>query len=340
MKSMKRYDAISALHRLLTAKHQPPMSLERICEELQCSPSTAKRAIRDLRERFGHPIEYDRERGGYFYDYEDEAIGASELPGLWLTEAEMRALLVVRRLLVEIEPSIVGRALVPLGRKVESLLEAGGHSAGEVTRRVRIIPIASRPVADRVFRCLADAVLTRRRVAFLYRARSKPNEPERRRHVSPQRLVHYRDNWYLDGWCHEAEALRIFALDRIRAARLLEERAREIDDRELDAWLTRGYGIFAGEPVGEAILRFSPERSQWVAKERWHPAQKGRFLEDGSWQMTLPYSRMDELLMDILRHGPHVEVLAPAELRAAVAAALAEAVARYAPDRGALSEGA
>ena len=47
--------------------------------------------------------------------------------------------------------------------------------------------------------------------------------------------------------------------------------------------------------------------------------------------MDLPFTDMRELSMDILRHGQHVEVLEPLELRSLVKAELANALKRYEP---------
>ncbi|MDT8429578.1 MAG: WYL domain-containing protein [Pseudomonadales bacterium] len=49
-----------------------------------------------------------------------------------------------------------------------------------------------------------------------YSSRSKEELSER--WVSPQRLVYYRDNWYLDAWCHLREGLRMFSIDRLDVA--------------------------------------------------------------------------------------------------------------------------
>jgi predicted DNA-binding transcriptional regulator YafY len=329
LKSIKRYDAVSRLHRLLTAKHQQPLSLRRIADELECSASTAKRAIADLRERFGHPVKYDRDRDGYFYDTSDPAYGSIELPGLWFTESEIRALLTMRHLLSEIQPGMFEKELVPLGKKIEDILGASGFDAGEIGRRIHVLSIGGRRVAESVFRCAADAVLARRRFAFEYKSRSRAGDAEEERVVSPQRLVHYRDNWYLDAWCHHRDALRTFALDQMRHPRVLDDGARNVPEEDLDRELKAGYGIFAGAATQTAVLRFSPERAQWVAKEMWHPEQDGKFLPDGSYELRVPYSRADELMMDVLRHGSHVEVMAPDDLRAGVAAILIEARLRY-----------
>jgi predicted DNA-binding transcriptional regulator YafY len=124
--------------------------------------------------------------------------------------------------------------------------------------------------------------------------------------------------------------LRSFAVDAIQSAQPLDQKAKSVPDRELDDVLAAGYGIFSGRKTIWAKLRFTPERARWVSAEQWHPQQKGRSERDGSYLLELPFSDHRELAMDILRHGPHVEVLEPASLREAVKEQLAAALARYA----------
>src|SRR5690606_18917234 len=162
-----------------------------------------------------------------------------------------------------------------------------------------------------------SALLRRKRLAVRYYARSRDEESARE--ISPQRLVHYRENWYLDAWCHRRGALRNFAIDSIREAKVLDAAAKDISVTGLDSALGPGYGIFAGTQVRRAKLRFTPERARWVASEHWHPAQRGNFEADGSYVLALPYADHRELVMDILKHGAHCEVLEPEELRERVA---------------------
>jgi len=95
--------------------------------------------------------------------------------------------------------------------------------------------------------------------------------------------------------------------------------------------LGAGYGIFAGREVQWAGLRFTPERSRWVAAETWHPKQRGRFDAEGRWLLELPYADPRELVMDILRHVPEVEVIGPAGLREVVEEKLRAGLARVTP---------
>jgi predicted DNA-binding transcriptional regulator YafY len=71
------------------------------------------------------------------------------------------------------------------------------------------------------------------------------------------------------------------------------------------------------------------ERAKWIAAERWHPKQKGHFLEDGRFELEVPYGDPRELILDILRYGHDVEVISPKALRDAVEASLDSALAQY-----------
>ena len=73
----------------------------------------------------------------------------------------------------------------------------------------------------------------------------------------------------------------------------------------------------------------SAEAARWVAREKWHSRQRGKFNEDGSYTLTIPYADETELVMDIMRHGADVEVLAPDTLRQVVHRRLGDATSQY-----------
>jgi predicted DNA-binding transcriptional regulator YafY len=133
--------------------------------------------------------------------------------------------------------------------------------------------------------------------------------------VSPQRLVYYRDNWYLDAFCHLRDDIRSFSVDAIEEATPIDKSAVSVDDVVLATELDAGYGIFSGGTTKVAKLKFSPFKARWVAREYWHKNQKGEILDDGSYLLDVPYFDDRELINDILRHGSQVEVLGPEELK-------------------------
>lgn len=321
---MNQFDRIYALHKLLAVARRPVPG-QRLQERMECSPATIKRIIRDMRLYLDAPIEYDREHNGYFYA--DDTDARFELPGLWFNESEVVSLLVMDELLERTQPGLLDRDLAPIRKRLESILASQQLGTGELARRVRVLRSAARPTGG-FFRVVAAALATRRRLRIDYHGRVRDKQDER--NVSPQRLTYYRDNWYLDAWCHRAKGLRTFALDRIRAAQLLDKSARDIADDALDAELGAGYGIFSGAAHQQAVLVFESEAARWVAEEQWHPDQQSCWHDDGRYELTLPYANPQELMRDILAHGENVEVVAPPALRDAVAARLAAAAARYA----------
>jgi predicted DNA-binding transcriptional regulator YafY len=98
----------------------------------------------------------------------------------------------------------------------------------------------------------------------------------------------------------------------------------------LDGFIGQGYGIFAGNEVRWATLKFSAERARWLSRELWHPQRKVAIQEDGSLLLEVPFTDIRELPMDILRQGLHVEVLEPQVLRNEVSVALMKSLANYA----------
>jgi predicted DNA-binding transcriptional regulator YafY len=296
---------------------------------LEVSRATFKRDLEYLRDRFSAPVVWDRDAGGYRFDAPPKGMPRHELPGLWFNPSEIHALLTMQHLLAGLEPGVLAPHIEPLKSRLRALLSGrdDAHAPEEIERRIRIIRLAARPVKLQFFELAATATLQRRRLAITYWARSSDETTQRE--ISPQRLVFYRANWYLDAWCHLRDGLRSFSLDGIREAALAAGRAKDVPDADLDAFLASGYGIFSGRSTRWATLRFSPRASRWITAEEWHPKQRVTTQADGHTLLEIPYSEDPELVMDILRHGAEVEVLAPADLRVKVQAALKDALARY-----------
>lgn len=318
-------DRIYRLYGLLrSARH--PVPLRRMTAELECSRSTAVRTIEHMRDYLGAPIDYDRARNGYFLRPTEN--GPWELPGLWFNASELHALLAAYELLANVQPGLFDEALAPLKDRIEKLLQSRRGGSPEIGRRVRLLRVATRRVEPEHFRAVADALVTRRRLCLVYHGRGRDEVTERE--VSPQRLVHYRDNWYLDAWDHGKRALRNFAVERIRAVRKLDRPARDIADARLDEHQSAAYGIFGGRPRRVAVLRFTPERARWVADETWHPQQQASWRSDGYYELRVPYADPRELILDISRYGADVEVVSPPSLRRAVYLHLLAATRQYA----------
>jgi predicted DNA-binding transcriptional regulator YafY len=225
-------------------------------DELEVSRATFKRDLEYLRDRFRAPIVYDPEHEAYRFDDKVEDSAVWQLPGLWFTADELVALLTTDRLLADLAPGVLSELIGPFRKRIQALLAAGELSAEDVTRRIRVLAMGSRSIEPAHFRTLATALLSRRRVKIRHNRRQDGEVLERE--VSPQRLVHYRDNWYLDAYCHKRQSLRTFAVDAIEQAIVLDKAAKDVADDSLDRHFASGYGIFAGADTEQAVLLFNP----------------------------------------------------------------------------------
>ena len=306
------------------------VSFAQLQEALEVSRATLKRDLEYMRNRLNAPILWDREAGGYRFEQSAGALGESyELPGLWFNANEVHALLTMQHLLENLAPGgILTPHIQPLMARLNNLLGATKHSAEEVRRRVLIVAATRRTLPLAHFEKIGSALLGRRRLQIRYFARGSGTTTERE--ISPQRLVHYRENWYLDAWCHLRNEVRNFAADSILHLEILATPAREISARKMHSSLGPGYGIIANGKVQVAKLRFTPERARWVAQETWHADQRGKVDAHGRYLLDVPFTDHRELIMDILRYGADVEVMAPANLRERVASEALRMTALYA----------
>jgi len=321
---MDKFDRIFKLHTILSSR-RTAIPLEDLMARLECSKSTLHRAINSLKDNLNAPVVFDTEAGGYKYDRSGSG-DAYELPGLWFSPVELQALAIMRRLLKDAGGGLLEEHLSALSKRLDELMKHQRLNLGEAATRLRFPSIAARP-AGKAFDTVASATLQRRKLWIEYHARSTNERTERT--ISPQRIAHYRETWYLDAWDEDRNALRSFSIDRILRATTLDKRAFDVSEAELEDHYTSAYGIFGGKADKVAVLRFSAEGAKWVADEKWHPQQESAWLPDGRYELRIPYREPRELVMDIMRHGTNVEVVSPPELRDQLLRRLRESLKRY-----------
>ena len=310
---MSQIERIYRIHDTLRSARRP-VPMQTLMENLEASRNTITRDFQFMRDILGAPITYNREHNGHEYDPEEPVF---ELPGFWMNASELHALLASEQLLEAVQPGLMTPHLSPLKERIRELLGDDGDTAQRLNERIRIQPILARHAPESIFRNAAEATLRGLRLKTDYTSRSR--EQTQNRKISPQRLLHYRSNWYLLGWCHEAEALRLFSLDRMSAPSVTSDEAIECPPETIDAEFSASFGIFTGEADQTAHLCFSPRAARWSAEETWHSDQKGRWEDDGYFHLYVPYADSTELVMEVLRYGPEVEVMAPEALRQEVA---------------------
>lgn len=322
---MNNMERIYRIYNLLHSRGV--VSTDTFLSELEISLATFKRDLAYMKNTLNAPIEWDSyERG---YKFAKQGVGPKfELPGMWFSQEETTALVTMQHLLSSLDQGgLIGPHIAPLMTRIDAILGSGETSSKELRKRIKLISLGSRKSSSQFFADIGNALLKRERIEILFY--TKDRDQEEPRVISPQRLIHYRENWYLDAYCHKRQALRSFSLDGIRSVVMTNEKCKDVPDSDMNDHFTKSYGIFSGGADKTAKLKFSPKAARWVSGESWHPDQRSHFEKDGSYILEFEYSQDPELIMDILKHGEDVEVLSPNDLKKKVSERLKRACALY-----------
>ncbi len=305
---MSEIDRLYSYKTLLTGRRAVPR--DEILHKMEISLATFKRDLAKLRDRLNIPVVFDKDLGGYRLEVHDSR---TELPGLWFSQEEVLALLTIQNMIDQLEPGVLGPKLKPLQSRLSSMMASQGLDTQTLVRRVKLVHAGKRRLKLKCFEMIAKATIERKRILVTHFNRQNGKVVDRV--ISPQQLVHYRDNWYVDAWCHLRNGLRNFAIDAIKECEILDEESFEVEASKIKDEVESGYGIFGGQATEWAVLKFTPSKSRWISREEWHPEQKSHTEQDGSYILQIPYSDTRELIADILRHGADVEVISPSALR-------------------------
>jgi predicted DNA-binding transcriptional regulator YafY len=218
-----KFERVYPVHRCLSDR-RTGITADELLEKLRdrgdlgWSKTTLQRTLKFLHNVLGAPLDHDKATGRYRY----EKGSRYELPGVWFSGQELAALLVLGEVLQRQPLGLLSETLRPIQRRLDERRQSTQVGMPEWHQRLRLLRMAARPPGER-FAAVADALAHRRRLRIEYHARG--DDLFSRRVVSPQRLTLYRENWYLDAWCHTRKGIRTFALDRIADAEALSKPA-------------------------------------------------------------------------------------------------------------------
>lgn len=171
-------------------------------------------------------------------------------------------------------------------------------------------------------RQLEDAVRTRKQVHLGYYVPARDEATTRT--VDPLGVVTAEGHVYLDAWCHTAEDRRLFRLDRISEAEVLET---DTEDHSDLAPRDLAEGIFTPSPEdGTATLLLEPT-ARWVAE--YYPVERVEEAGAGALRVTLRIADPAWLTRLVLRLGGQAAVEEPEELAEAVRAVATQALGNY-----------
>lgn len=232
---------------------------------------------------------------------------------LRLTAEEALALVVALRTLME-TPGLTDRDAVE--RALAKVEAAAGGSVDADTVAVALDHV------DRLLPVLEQAIDRQRALALRYYTATRDETTDRV--VDPMRLFSMDGRSYLEAWCRRAEGMRVFRLDRIENAHLLDEPARPPAEAQLR---DLSEGVFTPAPEHLlVVLRVAPAYN-WVAD--YYPVVDDATLSEGQRQISVRVADPAWVRALVLGSAGQVRVLSPEWLAEDLSVEAAEAVAAY-----------
>lgn len=277
-----------------------------LAKEYEVSVKTIQRDIECLRN-MGAPIEFDRQRNGYYY-----SDATYFLPALPLTEREALLLVINQRILSQYQQAPY---YADLKKAIEKILQFLPDEL-DLQQKGDFISFYSQPqtpVQQQKFEQLQEAICDERQIRIQYFTQHRNEVTDRT--VDPYLIHCHQGNWYLIAHCHTRNEIRIFALNRILAIELTEHYFHRPADFSIETYLRDSFNIIRGGESYHVVLKFSPYQARWIREKQWHRSQKLTELEDGGVLMEMDATGLSDVKRWLLQYGAEVEVVEPEVLR-------------------------
>lgn len=319
---MDKFDRLQLLQRTLRNTHRV-INIDELMRMTSSSKKVIENTIEQLRSQYRMDIFHDRHRKGYRLIRDDHTV---ELPGLWFTVNELQALTACLHVALSLNQGMHNSSLKMIDNAVHELLASKGVDATELTRKIKYIPQGHSEIDPHVFGQVCQALINGNQLYIKYK---DYHQQLSERYTSPQQLVYYKEDWYLDAYCEERKALRTFHLSRISFAFVEDTNlATPISPEDIDQHYKQSYGLFAGPATHLAKIKFTGSAATEVASQQWHASQVGEW-QGREYYLSVPYGQPYELIRHILQFGARAKVIEPQALKDQVVQALQQAISAY-----------
>ena len=282
---------------------------DRLAQMLEVS----RRVIFNDREfminRLGAPIEFDRERGGWFYTNKTWV-----LPGMIVTEGELLAFF----LSVEISKRFLGSSLEsPLRSAVEKISKGVKGPVSVDLDTLHSHYTFSGPAListnEKILLDLQHAITNQHCIWMRYFTAGRLEFTERK--IMPYHMHNYHGDWFLIGFDMLRNDFRIFLVGRIEKWKVLPEKFERNEDFNANEWIGNAFQLHGGSEVEDVSIWFNPQKAQFIRERQWHASQKIEEKPDGSLVLRMKTSGLVEVKYWVLSFGSGAEVLEPESLR-------------------------
>lgn len=310
----RAYTQAERLASLMRALASRSLTITDISREFCISRRQVYRDLGQIEEA-GHPLIQNCFYGERTWQL---PLGYRGLPPIAVTPYELMSLYLAKQELTHLRGTPFLEDLESLIQKVQAGLQC--KTLNHVDRLIQVFTSRHSPIRfyDKkgpILRELQRSLLLQRSVILSHQ---KPEWKAPVLHqVDPYSLLLHQCGLYVLAYSHRAQALRLFAVERIQQARVTDEAFTIPADFSPTAYARHMFGLM-DEPSMKIRIRFGREVAYLIKERQWHPTQTVKTQKNGAVILALEAGGLEELTSWILSFGQYAKVLGPPSLREAV----------------------
>jgi len=282
-----------------------------LAEEIECHPRTVYRDLEALQVA-GFPIYNERVEGKGLWSLLDTVKHQIPIP---FSFTELMALYFGSDMLKVFRGTVFYDSLESLFQKVRTTLppESKKYLKNvEQTLHLGLKPFKEYAKFKEIINRVNDAAINKKSIEIVYYTMSRKKES--RRKVDPYRIWFFSGTFYLIGFCHKRNEVRIFALDRIKMLHQTKDEFEVKEDFDFEDFVGPSFGVFQGDPARVKVW-FAPDVAGYIKEKIWHISQQIEEGDDGSVILEAEVAGTDEIKFWVMSWGSHALVLEPESLR-------------------------
>ncbi|MGC8742329.1 MAG: helix-turn-helix transcriptional regulator [Verrucomicrobiia bacterium] len=291
------------IHEKLKENKYP--NCQKLAKEIEVVPRTIARDIDFMKYRLNLPIEYDKQRHGYYYS---EPV--KHFPIISLTESELFSLLVAQKSIAQYKGTPFQKPLETAFKKIAGVLSNDiYYYVKDIDKAVSFRPFAPEEADEEKFNLINRAIQKSVAITFEYRklAASKSGY----RNVCPYCLVCADNHWYLIGFDEQRGQIRTFSLPRMGTPALTDRRFKKPKDFNIDEYLKGSLSIFKGTADYEIVIELDRWGTDLIKGKILHASQQITPAGNGGSRLSLRLNSIEEIEKWILSMGEHAIVVKP-----------------------------
>jgi len=294
-----------------------------LSKRLGVSTKTIQRDIEFMRFEYDAPVEFNKQRSGYYYGDEKYRLNP-----LKIDASDLLAVAVTDKVLQQYRQTPYAKYFRQFYGKLQNLFD--DKISIDVKDLDSILSFKMGPVRtvdEKIMETVTKALNERRIISVRYYTGYSGVESDRE--IDVYHIRNYQGDWYIIGFCRRKKQIKIFAVSRIRKAKLTNRYFDVPEDFDVKEFFKGSFGIFESKKTYDIKLKIMNESVRYIQEKEWHKSQKIRKLKDGTIVLEFKLNSLSEIFVWVLALGADCEVMEPRELREMVVEECRKSILNY-----------